>query len=161
MNNDKQKLRSDIPESDRWNIEAMYPDEAHLNDDISNGLARAESLAAMKDHVMDSPSSLLNALILFSESVRSVERAYIYAAGRGMLPFQRQLCRGMLCAAYRKAFSRAAQHTLHLDGIAAYHDIKYVYAVLYPEPRQRDNGNPFGRRAVSHGSFYGADRSDM
>ena len=79
MNNDKQKLRSDIPESDRWNIEAMYPDEAHLNDDISNGLARAESLAAMKDHVMDSPSSLLNALILFSESVRSVERAYIYA----------------------------------------------------------------------------------
>jgi hypothetical protein len=35
MNNDKQKLRSDIPESDRWNIEAMYPDEAHLNDDIS------------------------------------------------------------------------------------------------------------------------------
>ena len=89
------------------------------------------------------------------------QRAYIYAAGRGMLPFQRQLCRGMLCAAYRKAFSRAAQHTLHLDGIAAYHDIKYVYAVLYPEPRQRDNGNPFGRRAVSHGSFYGADRSDM
>lgn len=79
MNNDKQKLRSDIPESDRWNIKAMYPDESLLDDDISNGLARADSLASMKDHVMDSPSSLLNALILFSESVRSVERAYIYA----------------------------------------------------------------------------------
>ena len=79
MNSDKQKLRSEIPASDKWDLEAMYPDESAFSEDIARGLARADSLASMKGHVMDSPSSLLEALIAYSESVRSIERAYIYA----------------------------------------------------------------------------------
>lgn len=79
MNSDKQKLRSEIPSSDKWNIEAMYPDENGFSDDIASGLIKAESLAAMQGHIMDSPATLLNALITYSEAVRKVERAYIYA----------------------------------------------------------------------------------
>ena len=79
MNSDKQKLRSEISSADKWNIEAMYPEEKGFSDDISSGLLKAESLAAMQGHIMDSPSSLLNALITYSEAVRKVERAYIYA----------------------------------------------------------------------------------
>ena len=79
MNSDKQKLRSEISSAEKWNIEAMYPEEKGFSDDISSGLLKAESLAAMQGHIMDSPSSLLNALITYSEAVRKVERAYIYA----------------------------------------------------------------------------------
>ena len=77
MNSDKQKLRSEIPASDKWDLEAMYPDESAFSEDIARGLARADSLASMKGHVMDSPSSLLEALIAYSESVRSIEHIYM------------------------------------------------------------------------------------
>ena len=79
MNTGRQKLRSEIPSSDKWNIEAMYPDESGFSDDISSGLLRAESLASMQGHIMDSPASLLSALIAYSDALRKVERAYIYA----------------------------------------------------------------------------------
>ena len=79
MNSDKQKLRSEIPSSDKWNIEAMYPDEKGFSEDIAAGIAGGEILASMKGHLMDSPSSLLKALLTYSDSMRKIERAYIYA----------------------------------------------------------------------------------
>ena len=36
MNSDKQKLRSEISSSDKWNIEAMYASETGFSDDIAN-----------------------------------------------------------------------------------------------------------------------------
>ncbi len=79
MNSDKQKLRTEIPSSDKWDIEAMYPEGRGFADDIAAGLAGAEELASMKGHIMDSPSDLLRALITYSESMRKIERAYIYS----------------------------------------------------------------------------------
>ncbi len=79
MNSVKQKLRSQISDEFKWDIEAMYADADAALDDMKKGLARAEELAAMQGHVMDSSRSLLEALIAYSESVRLVERAYAYA----------------------------------------------------------------------------------
>ena len=79
MNSDKQKMRSEIPASDKWDLDAMYPSESGMSDDIAAGLAGAEELASMKGHIMDSPASLLRALLTYSESMRKIERAYIYS----------------------------------------------------------------------------------
>ena len=79
MNSDKQKMRSEIPASDKWDLDTMYPSESGMSDDIAAGLAGAEELASMKGHIMDSPASLLRALLTYSESMRKIERAYIYS----------------------------------------------------------------------------------
>ena len=79
MNNEKYKNRSEISISDTWNLESMYPDAESAKRDMSRGIARAEELASMRGHVMDSPQTLLSALIAYTESVRLVERAYAYA----------------------------------------------------------------------------------
>ena len=79
MNSDKQKLRSEIRTADKWNIDAMYPDSSAVLEDIEKGMERAKHLASMQGHVMDSPASLLDALIAYTEAYRAVENAYAYA----------------------------------------------------------------------------------
>ena len=79
MNSDKQKMRSEIPAADKWDIGSMYPDSSAVLEDINRGMARAQQLAEMQGHVMDSPASLLDALIAYTEAYRAVENAYAYA----------------------------------------------------------------------------------
>ena len=114
MNSDKQKLRSEISPSDRWNLEAMYPDESAFSDDITRGLAGAESLISKKGHIMDSPSSLLETLIAYTESVRSVERAYIYAHMR--------LDEDNSNTEYTEMFGRAASALTALTSLVSFID---------------------------------------
>ena len=114
MNSDKQKLRSEISPSDRWNLEAMYPDESAFSGDITRGLAGAESLVSKKGHIMDSPSSLLETLIAYTESVRSVERAYIYAHMR--------LDEDNSNTEYTEMFGRAASALTALTSLVSFID---------------------------------------
>lgn len=79
MNSKIKKIRSEISPEDKWNIDSMYPDTDAVLADLSKGISRAEELASMQGHVMDSPKTLLRALIAYSESVRAVERAYAYS----------------------------------------------------------------------------------
>ena len=79
MNSDKQKLRSEILTADKWNIDSMYPDSSAVLEDVDKGMKRAQHLASMQGHVMDSPASLLDALISYTEAYRAVENAYAYA----------------------------------------------------------------------------------
>ena len=79
MNSDNQKLRSEIHTADKWNIDAMYSDSSAVLEDINRGMARAQQLAEMQGHVMDSPASLLDALISYTEAYRAIENAYAYA----------------------------------------------------------------------------------
>lgn len=79
MNSDNQKLRSEIQTADKWNIDAMYSDSSAVLEDVSKGMAHAQHLASMQGHVMDSPSSLLDALISYTEAYRAIENAYAYA----------------------------------------------------------------------------------
>ncbi len=79
MNTQNQKLRSEINPADKWNIDSMYPDTSAVLDDLKRGITRAEELASMQGHVMDSPRSLLDALLAYTESMRAVEKAYAYS----------------------------------------------------------------------------------
>ena len=79
MNSEKQKLRSEIRTEDKWNLEAMYPDFEAAIDDMSKAIARARELMMMQGHIMDSPKTLLDALIAYTEAMRLAERAYAYA----------------------------------------------------------------------------------
>ena len=79
MNSDKQKIRSEILTADKWNIDSMYSDSSAVLEDIGRGMAHAGHLASMQGHVMDSPASLLDALISYTEAFRAVENAYAYA----------------------------------------------------------------------------------
>ena len=79
MNSDNQKLRSEIQTADKWNIDAMYSDSSAVLEDVSKGMAHAQHLASMQGHVMDSPASLLDALISYTEAYRAIENAYAYA----------------------------------------------------------------------------------
>ena len=65
MNSEKQKLRSEIRTEDKWNLEAMYPDFEAAIDDMSKAIARARELMTMQGHIMDSPKTLLDALLAF------------------------------------------------------------------------------------------------
>ena len=79
MNSDKQKIRSEIPEADKWNIGSMYAGRNAVLEDINRGMEKAAELASMQGHVMDSPETLLKALVTYSEAIRAVENAYTYA----------------------------------------------------------------------------------
>lgn len=79
MNSENQKMRSEIRREDTWNIDSMYADAGSAIRDMQKGIAKAEELALMQGHVMDSPQSLLKALVTYSEAVRIIERAYAYA----------------------------------------------------------------------------------
>ncbi|MBP3898004.1 MAG: oligoendopeptidase F [Mogibacterium sp.] len=79
MNSDNQKLRSEIQTADKWNIDAMYSDSSAVLEDVSKGMSHAQHLASMQGHVMDSPASLLDALISYTEAYRAIENAYAYA----------------------------------------------------------------------------------
>ena len=79
MNSDNQKLRSEIPVEDKWGIDSMYTDPSAVAEDLRRGISRAEELSSMQGHVMDSPDTLLNALIAYTESLRAVEKAYAYS----------------------------------------------------------------------------------
>lgn len=79
MNSTRQKSRSEIPAEYKWDLESMYPDEQDFYRDIESALDRSQELAACSGHVMDSASSLLKALLIYTGASRLIEKAYAYA----------------------------------------------------------------------------------
>lgn len=79
MNNNKQKTRDEISKEYKWNIEAMYPDEELVYQDIKDGIEEAKKFNAMQGRILDSSESLLSALELYASSMRKIEKAYIYS----------------------------------------------------------------------------------
>lgn len=79
MNKSKQISREEINAEYKWNIEAMYSDEALVDLDINAGLLKASELVSMQKFVMDSPENLFNALDTYASASRYIEKAYVYA----------------------------------------------------------------------------------
>ena len=77
--NNEQKTRQEISKEYKWNIEAMYPDENEVYKDLKDGLAGATEFNGMQNSILSSPSSLANALELYSASIRKIEKAYVYS----------------------------------------------------------------------------------
>jgi oligoendopeptidase F len=78
----KLKTRAEISQTDKWDIEAMYPDETKWDQDIKTGLSKAEKFAGMAGSVAKGSQSLLDALALRDEIWQTLERAFVYARMR-------------------------------------------------------------------------------
>lgn len=79
MKNNGSKKRSEIDDSFKWDISAMYPDEKLLQDDIDNALSMSAEFTKRKGHIMDSSTSLFESLDSHTEIFRKIEKAFVYA----------------------------------------------------------------------------------
>lgn len=78
----KLKTRSEINQTDKWDIEAMYPEETKWDTDIREGLAKAEIFASYAGSLAKDSQSLLEALSLRDEIWQTLEKAFVYARMR-------------------------------------------------------------------------------
>ena len=63
----------------KWNIEAMFPDEALWDQAVVQSLEKAESFAELSGHLTDSADTLLKAFRLRDDMWQQLEKAYVYA----------------------------------------------------------------------------------
>ena len=82
MNKYELKNRSEVADKDKWNLEAMYPDETKWEEDLSTALKDSEEFTSLKGHLTDSAESLLNALRLYADMMRKAENAFVYSRMR-------------------------------------------------------------------------------
>lgn len=82
MNKYELKKRSEIADKDKWNLEAMYPDEAKWEEDLSTALKESEEFASLKGQLTDSAKNLFNALRLYADTMRKAENAFVYSRMR-------------------------------------------------------------------------------
>lgn len=80
--NRESKNRNEIEAAAKWNIEAMYPEEAAWEKDIEEALAMGESFREFRGHLMDSAESLCRALDLHAALMRKAEHAFVYTRMR-------------------------------------------------------------------------------
>lgn len=81
-NSKKLRERNEIENKFKWNIEAMYPDEAKWDTDIAECIKDAEAFHSFSGHLGDSATSLLNALKSKDAIWQKLERAFVYARMR-------------------------------------------------------------------------------
>ena len=74
------KQRSDIDSKFKWDIEAMYPDEAQWEKDIADCVLAAEKFTRFQGKVTDSSEILFEALDEKDKIWRKLEHAFVYAA---------------------------------------------------------------------------------
>ncbi len=74
------KKREDIDKKYKWDIEAMYPDEADWEKDLKECNEMAESFKRFQGKLTESAATLLEALKAKDELWLKLEHAYVYAA---------------------------------------------------------------------------------
>ncbi len=71
--------RNNIDQKYKWDIEAMFPDEALWEQAVAQSLKKADSFAELSGHLTDSADSLLKAFRLRDDMWQQLEKAYVYA----------------------------------------------------------------------------------
>lgn len=71
--------RNNIEQKYKWDIEAMFPDEALWDQAVAQSLEKAESFAELSGHLADSADTLLKAFRLRDDMWQQLEKAYVYA----------------------------------------------------------------------------------
>ncbi|ASS38053.1 oligoendopeptidase F [Mogibacterium pumilum] len=82
MNKYELKNRSEVADKDKWNLEAMYPDERRWEEDSSTALKESEEFTSLKGQLTESAENLLNALRLYADMMRKAENAFVYSRMR-------------------------------------------------------------------------------
>lgn len=78
----KLKTRSEINQADKWDIEAMYPDETKWDSDIKEGLAKTQAFAGFAGSLTKDSQRFFEALTLRDDIWQTLERAFVYARMR-------------------------------------------------------------------------------
>ena len=73
------KQRKDIEQKYKWDIEAMYPDEANWEKDLEDCRQKAEEFAAYQGRLTESARTLSDALQLRDAIWLKLEHAFVYA----------------------------------------------------------------------------------
>lgn len=73
------KQRNEIENAYKWDIEAMYPDEAQCEKDLEDCLALAADFAKYDGHLTESARTLAEALQLRDRIWLKLEHAFVYA----------------------------------------------------------------------------------
>lgn len=71
--------RNNIEQKYKWDIEAMFPDEALWEQAVSDSLKKADSFTELSGHLTDSADALLRAFRLRDDMWQQLEKAYVYA----------------------------------------------------------------------------------
>lgn len=79
MNKNKAKTRNEIPDKYKWNLEAMYSSDMSVLIDIEKGLSMSMDFLSMQGKITNSPKNLLDALNLYTETMKKLEKAYVYS----------------------------------------------------------------------------------
>ncbi len=80
MSDKKLKQRNEIPNEYKWNIEAMYPDEAQWENDVKESVEKADEFAKFQGKLTESAATLLEALRERDDIWQKLEHAFVYAA---------------------------------------------------------------------------------
>ncbi len=73
------KKRKDIEQKYKWDMEAMYPDEAQFEEDLDECLQQAEQFTAFQGHLTENAQKLAEALQLRDAIWLKLEHAFVYA----------------------------------------------------------------------------------
>lgn len=76
------KTREQIDNKYKWNIEAMFPDEAQIEQDIKEVLAQTKEYEKLAGHLTESAATLLNALQSRDAIWQKLEKVFVYARMR-------------------------------------------------------------------------------
>lgn len=74
-----QKLREEISNEFKWNLDAIYSTEEVFNEELSNIEKEIEKIKDYKDNIMDSANNLYNCLELENNISRILSKAHTYA----------------------------------------------------------------------------------
>ena len=74
--------RSEVPEKHRWDLEALYPDEASWVAARQEFAKAIPSVAAHQGKLGDSAAALLAGMTAYEQALRQGERLYAYAFQR-------------------------------------------------------------------------------
>ena len=71
--------RSEIPAEYTWRLTDIYPDEAGWESALADVQEKAAQLAGYQGRLAETPASLREALLLFEQMEKELERVYMYA----------------------------------------------------------------------------------
>ena len=93
---DQPRKRDDVPQSDKWNIEALYPNDAAWEIDFAAAQGLPERIESFRGRLGESATVLAEALTAWFAAMRTLEKVYVYAHLRSDEDLSNDLYKGML-----------------------------------------------------------------
>lgn len=77
--NKEPRRRQDVPQGERWNVEALYPDDAAWEADFAAAQGLPAQIEAYRGRLAESVETLVAAIRTLLDAHRQIEKVYVYA----------------------------------------------------------------------------------